>query len=196
MLYLRSFKEKFLKLYRECAAEDNLNLPNLLTFIRIILVPIICYMIAIGYMASASAVYSIAAFTDWLDGFLARRWKQETILGKLLDPVADKLLMLPILFLIPHGLWNISAILIFLREIGVVFARFIMTSTSMEKLAGVKFHGKVKATVQYICVIYAINLFPNWNWGLFFAACLTFLSGLYYAKSLINFSFWPKTAKV
>jgi len=82
-----------------------MNLPNILTVSRIILIPALVLLFFMpfhwAYMASA-IVFAIAAITDWLDGFLARRWDQSTPLGAFLDPVADKLIVSVALALLIH----------------------------------------------------------------------------------------------
>lgn len=73
-----------------------MNLPNTLTFARILMVPILVVVLmtrVTNHELIGVTVFWIASLTDWLDGYLARRWKQVTILGKLLDPLADKLLV-------------------------------------------------------------------------------------------------------
>jgi len=70
-----------------------MNLPNWLSFSRILLVPAFVALLLVRYQKYALAVFLIALATDWLDGFLARRRSQVTTLGKLLDPLADKLLI-------------------------------------------------------------------------------------------------------
>lgn len=73
-----------------------MNLPNALTFARILMVPILVVVLmtrVTNHEIIGVLVFWIASLTDWLDGYLARRWKQVTILGKLLDPLADKLLV-------------------------------------------------------------------------------------------------------
>jgi cardiolipin synthase len=70
-----------------------MNLPNAITIIRILLIPLFLYKIIQGEMVFATAVYLTAAVTDGLDGFIARVWKLQTQLGTFLDPMADKLLV-------------------------------------------------------------------------------------------------------
>ncbi len=82
----------------ECAAqEQNVNLPNVLTVARILLIPVFVFVFASPTperSLAAAAVFLVAAATDFLDGYLARRRSQVTRLGRLLDPIADKLLVL------------------------------------------------------------------------------------------------------
>jgi len=73
-----------------------MNIPNLLTVLRVLLIPVFILLFYLPFSWSywaASAVFSVAAATDWLDGYLARRWEQSTPFGAFLDPVADKLMV-------------------------------------------------------------------------------------------------------
>src|SRR5213080_3868736 len=70
-----------------------LTIPNLLTFLRMALIPVFASLVFYGYDKWALAVFSIAGITDGIDGFIARRMKQESELGTIIDPIADKLLM-------------------------------------------------------------------------------------------------------
>lgn len=73
---------------------NMLNIPNLLTLLRIVLVPVLAWLLLQHAYAAALAVFLAAGISDALDGFLARRWNQFTPLGAMLDPIADKLLTL------------------------------------------------------------------------------------------------------
>ena len=77
--------------------EESLNVPNLLTLLRMALLPAVVWRYRLGDMAGALAVYLVAVLTDAVDGFIARRFHQITALGKLLDPIADKLSLLTLL---------------------------------------------------------------------------------------------------
>ena len=73
-----------------------MNLPNFLTLVRVVLIPVLVlvWFLPWQYAGELSAIiFVVAALTDWLDGWLARRWKQESAFGAFLDPVADKLIV-------------------------------------------------------------------------------------------------------
>ena len=70
-----------------------LTIPNILTFMRMGLIPVFVSLVYYGYSKSALAVFLIAGISDGIDGFLARKFKQESELGTIIDPIADKLLM-------------------------------------------------------------------------------------------------------
>jgi len=107
-------------------ARSALNLPNLLTYGRVVAVPIV-----VGFLFwpeepwarwSALAVYVVAAITDFFDGYLARAWSQQSSLGRMLDPIADKLLVAAVLLILSadhtvHGFTLWAAIIILCREI-------------------------------------------------------------------------------
>ena len=75
------------------ATNRPVNLPNALTVIRILLIPLFLYKVIQGDIGFATVVYVTAAITDGLDGFIARNWNMQTELGTFLDPLADKLLV-------------------------------------------------------------------------------------------------------
>ncbi|MGN0772205.1 MAG: CDP-alcohol phosphatidyltransferase family protein [Candidatus Ventricola sp.] len=77
--------------------EESLNVPNLLTLLRMAMLPAVVWRYRLGDSSGALAVYLAAMLTDAVDGFIARRFHQITALGKLLDPIADKLSLLTLL---------------------------------------------------------------------------------------------------
>jgi cardiolipin synthase len=81
----------------------NLNVPNALTALRMLLIPLYLVLFARGLKYPAMAVFLAASFTDLLDGMIARRFNQITDLGKLMDPLADKLMVLTVLFSMAIG---------------------------------------------------------------------------------------------
>jgi CDP-diacylglycerol--glycerol-3-phosphate 3-phosphatidyltransferase len=110
-----------------------LNLPNLLTLARIAAIPAVVILLLFDTRSTsffAAAVFGAAAITDWLDGWLARKWQVVTVLGKFLDPLADKLIvMAALIMLIPHGRVPAWAVfLILAREMVVTGLRSIASS--------------------------------------------------------------------
>ncbi len=108
------------------AARSALNLPNLLTYGRVVAVPIVVAFLfwpAEPWARwSALAIYIVAAVTDFFDGYLARAWSQQSSLGRMLDPIADKLLVAAALLALTadhtiHGVTLWAAIIILCREI-------------------------------------------------------------------------------
>lgn len=134
-----------------------MNLPNKLSLLRIILVPAMAVLFILGgnlFTALAVAVFLLAAFTDFLDGYIARKHNMVTDLGKLLDPIADKLLVLFALFLVieagllPLGVGSICGGLMIGRDFVISIVRQIAASKNVIIMANI--YGKLKAIFQYI----------------------------------------------
>lgn len=143
-----------------------LNLPNLLTLGRIAAVPAIVILLLFEGRAAgfwAAVVFGAAAITDWLDGWLARRWQVVTVLGKFLDPLADKLIvMAALIMLIPHGRIPAWAVfLILAREIVVTGLRSIASSEGIVIAASEL--GKYKTIFQMVAII-ALLLHYDYYW--------------------------------
>jgi len=137
-----------------------MNLPNLLTLSRILLVPFFVVIYAIpgaGTYVYAAALFALAAFTDWLDGYLARRLNQTTPFGAFLDPVADKLIVVTALvLLVGHHttLWlTLPAIVIVGREIVVSALREWMAEMNRRGAVKVSWLGRVKTTLQMVSLV-------------------------------------------
>jgi CDP-diacylglycerol--glycerol-3-phosphate 3-phosphatidyltransferase/cardiolipin synthase len=139
------------------------NLPTALTWLRIVLIPV---FVAIYYLPddwmspstrnwTAMWVFSVAAMTDWLDGWLARRWGQTSAFGAFLDPVADKLMVAAALILLVQlnraDAW--LAIIIIGREIAISALREWMAQLGKSKNVAVALIGKVKTTAQITAII-------------------------------------------
>ncbi|WP_062011611.1 CDP-diacylglycerol--glycerol-3-phosphate 3-phosphatidyltransferase [Aureimonas sp. AU4] len=112
------------------ATRRALNIPNLLTYARIVAVPLVvlCFFVEGKLHGSETArwwalgLFVVASVTDWLDGYLARAWQQTSTIGRMLDPIADKLLVAAVLLLLAAdgtiAGWSIwAAIVILCREI-------------------------------------------------------------------------------
>lgn len=137
-----------------------MNLPNKLSLIRIFLIPIFIFFFLADFIPGgkiiACAIFIIAALTDMLDGKIARKYNLVTNLGKLLDPIADKLLVISGLllvvvdFTIPHPYGVICAIIIIGRELLVSAVRQIAATQNIV-IAADKF-GKIKMIVQVIAL--------------------------------------------
>jgi CDP-diacylglycerol--glycerol-3-phosphate 3-phosphatidyltransferase len=135
--------------------QEALNLPNLLTLTRILLIPVFVILFATptpDRSLSAAVIFAVAALTDLLDGYLARRSGQVTALGKLLDPIADKLLVLSalILFVNVDRVSALVAILIIAREVAVTGVRAIAASEGM--MIATETTGKYKMALQVVAI--------------------------------------------
>jgi CDP-diacylglycerol--glycerol-3-phosphate 3-phosphatidyltransferase len=177
------------------------TLPNILTLLRIILIPvlvIVFYMpVQWSYQVSAM-VFGLAAVTDWLDGYLARRLKQTSVFGAFLDPVADKLMVAVALVLLvqdnPSVLFVIPASIIIGREIAISALREWMSEIGERTRVAVSVIGKIKTITQMVAILLllyraSIGPFPTHEVGvalLYMAALLTIWSMLVYMRAA-----WP-----
>lgn len=132
-----------------------LTFPNILTFGRLLLIPfiILCYYIYFPHHHGVTAsLFLLGAATDWLDGYLARKWKQVSKLGAFLDPVADKLIVAAALCLFvemyPYWWATIPAIIMICREILVSALREWMAEIGQRSVVKVGIWGKVKTAAQ------------------------------------------------
>jgi CDP-diacylglycerol--glycerol-3-phosphate 3-phosphatidyltransferase len=137
----------------------NVNLPNLLTLARILLIPVFMLLFSNptpDRSLAAACVFTIAAVTDLLDGYLARRRSQVTRVGRLMDPIADKLLVISGLVLLVQfqRVAAIVAILIIAREIAVTGVRAIAAAEGIA--IPVETTGKYKMTAQVVAIVLLI----------------------------------------
>jgi CDP-diacylglycerol---glycerol-3-phosphate 3-phosphatidyltransferase len=163
-----------------------LNLPNVLTVLRIMLVPVLVVAL-LGNTPSgdvlAAVVFALASLTDFVDGYLARARGSITTFGKLMDPLADKLLIVGALLALVslHRLEGWVAMVIIARELAVTVLR--MSATQQGVVIQASMFGKVKTCVQIaaILAVIAVHGSPLWVSLLVYAAVLiTVLSGLDY----------------
>ncbi len=177
------------------------NLPNSLTIARILMVPLMViafYLPFRGTNLIAAAMFTIAAITDWLDGYLARRYQQTSAFGAFLDPVADKLAVTVALFLIVQAdktaLMAVTAAIIVGREITISALREWMAAIGERTKVGVAWLGKVKTVVQMVAIIILLMQHryvgkPLYWFGkalLIAAAALTIWSAVVYLRAA-----WP-----
>ena len=181
------------------------NLPNLLTWQRILAIPLLVCVYLVPFDAwgehsrnlVATILFILASITDWLDGWLARRLGQQTELGAFLDPVADKLLVcVALVMLLDLGRINAGiAIIIIGREITISALREWMASIGARTSVAVNWMGKVKTAVQMLAIpmlLYhdPIGSFDCQYWGswmITLAAIQTVISMAYYLKQA-----WPQ----
>ncbi|HTW73560.1 MAG TPA: CDP-diacylglycerol--glycerol-3-phosphate 3-phosphatidyltransferase [Steroidobacteraceae bacterium] len=181
------------------------NLPNLLTWLRILAIPLVVLLFLLGTGDPRSAAYPIAglvfalaAITDTLDGYLARRLGQTTRLGSFLDPVADKLIVAVALVLIvsrdPRPLMVLTAAVIIGREIAISALREWMAGIGQRTAVAVSRIGKFKTILQMVGVtmlLFRVDLGPLpiyriGEWLTVIAALLTLISMALYLRSA-----WP-----
>lgn len=132
------------------------NIANALTVVRLVLVPVFIVMVLRGNdmgMLVATVVFTVAALTDKLDGYLARRLNLITNFGKLADPIADKALTMSALVLLSYlgQLWWWVTIVIIVRELGITFMRMAMVRKGAVMAASKG--GKLKTTLQMVAIV-------------------------------------------
>ncbi len=137
----------------------SINLPNFLTVVRILLIPVFVVLFSDptpDRSLAAAIVFVVAAVTDLLDGYLARRRSQITRLGRLLDPIADKLLVLSALILLVQfdRVAAIVAILIIAREVAVTGVRAIAAAQGM--IIEAETTGKYKMVLQVVAIVFLL----------------------------------------
>lgn len=163
-----------------------LNLPNLLTVLRIMLVPVLVVALLGNTPAGdvlAAVVFAAASLTDFVDGYLARSRNSVTTFGKLMDPLADKLLVVGALLSLVslHRLEGWVAMVIIARELAVTVLRIGATQTGVVMSAST--FGKAKTCLQIaaILAVIAVHGSPLWVSALVYAAvAVTVLSGFDY----------------
>ncbi len=185
-----------------------LNLPILLTWLRILAIPL---LIAVYYMPepwatlserdlAATLIFMAAALTDWADGYLARKLNQTSAFGAFLDPVADKLMVAAaLIILVELGRTDaIVATIIIGREITISALREWMAKIGAAKSVAVSMLGKIKTAAQMLAIpllLYYVPLFGMdvrqlGNWLMWIAALLTLWSMGYYMRMA-----WPEIAR-
>lgn len=189
------------------------NIPTMLTWLRILLIPV---FVGVFYLPAnaqnlvatsieglpnhwvnltATAIFAIAAFTDWADGYLARKLNQTSAFGAFLDPVADKLMVAAALLVLVEfeRVGAIIALIIIGREIAISALREWMAGEGQSKSVGVAMIGKIKTAAQMIAILFLlywdnigtfeIKIIGQWLIAL--AAFLTLLSMAYYLKAAL-----------
>lgn len=177
-----------------------LNLPNLLSLLRVLLIPVLVILYFVPSPNAtiwATIIFVLAGITDWLDGYLARRMNLTSPFGAFIDPVADKLIVVVALLLILYKspVWFIllPVIVIVFREITISALREWMAEIGARHVVQVSSVGKWKTTFQMIaigCLIFYKPLFglPVFEIGvglLYVAALLTLTSMITYLKAAL-----------
>jgi CDP-diacylglycerol--glycerol-3-phosphate 3-phosphatidyltransferase len=148
---------------RRTLRDDALNLPNLLTMARIVVIPLVLVLLDRGGPRDcywAALLFAGAAITDFLDGYLARRQNLVSVLGKFLDPLADKLIvMASLVWMVPMGrvaAWVV--VLLLARDIGITGLRSIAASEGVVIAAGES--GKAKTALQMVGILMLMLGYP------------------------------------
>ncbi len=175
-----------------------LNLPNALASLRILLAPMMFWIILnpeyftdAGYHITwnyyfASLLFVLASVTDFFDGFIAREWNQMTMLGAIIDPLADKMLtiaaFLGLMMIGEASAWAIYIIII--RELFITGIRTVAVSEGLSVKAS--WSGKVKTVVQMFAIGFLLMHWPYGTELLWFAVALTLYSGFEYLYGFRN----------
>jgi len=184
----------------------KLNIPNILTWLRILAIPLV---VGVFYLPDdwlsahdknqlATFLFVLAALTDWLDGWLARKLNQMSAFGAFLDPVADKLMVAAALIVLVQlgRCESVVALIIIGREIAISALREWMAQQGKAKSVAVNALGKIKTIVQMIAIpvllfhddfLGLFNAHALGVWLIWAAAVLTLVSMFYYLKAA-----WPQ----
>jgi len=169
-----------------------LNLPNVLASLRILIAPFMFWIILNPQFFTqngfditwnyyfASLLFVLASVTDFFDGYIAREWQQMTMLGAILDPLADKMLtiaaFLGLMMVGEASAWAIYIIIV--RELFITGLRTVAVSEGLKVKAS--WSGKIKTVSQMIAIGFLLMHWPYGNALLWFATFLTVYSGLEY----------------
>jgi len=153
---IRRTEKRIREKKRRPLSEEVKKLPNLLTLGRIALIPPVMALLLLDSPAGnfwAVLLFSVAAVTDWLDGYLARKQGLESLLGKLLDPLADKLIVQAVLILCAelHRIPGWFVVLLLSREIAITGLRAIASSEGLQ--IDVVQSGKIKTALQLVGLV-------------------------------------------
>jgi len=179
-----------------------LNIPNLLTWTRIVLIPLVvgAYYLPLPPHEQnliATGAFLVAAVTDWFDGWLARKLGQTSAFGAFLDPVADKLIVAAALVVLVD-LGRADAVVAFIiigREVTISALREWMARIGAAKSVAVSFVGKLKTTAQMVAIplllyhdrLFGLPVARIGEWLIWLAAALTLWSMAYYLAKA-----WPE----
>lgn len=168
-----------------------MNIPNILTSLRVLLIPCLVVIYYLPYqwsLMAAAAVFGIAAVTDWFDGYLARKLDQSTAFGAFLDPVADKLMVAVALIMLVETYaevyLTIPAAIIVGREIVISALREWMAEIGKRGSVAVSMLGKLKTTLQMVSIFLLLLAEPGTIIAQFG------LAALYGAAILTIWSMW------
>ncbi|MGR0277740.1 CDP-diacylglycerol--glycerol-3-phosphate 3-phosphatidyltransferase [Marinomonas dokdonensis] len=177
-----------------------MNIPNILTSVRIFMIPILVavyYLPWEGRYYACAVIFALAAITDWLDGYLARKLNQTTPFGAFFDPVADKVMVSVALVMLvasyAHPLLTLASAVIVGREIVISALREWMAEMGKRASVAVSYIGKLKTAMQMLAIFILLGTPPGSTWAfigqsvLVVAALLTLWSMYVYLKAA-----WPE----
>jgi len=179
----------------------KITIPNLLSLLRMGLVPVFILVVLDGEAGKALAVFLIAGITDALDGFIARVWGQQSLLGSYLDPIADKLLLMTgyVVLAIPDQhlgplipVW--VTVLVLARDVFIVIVALILHLAAGVKSFKPTLLSKITTAVQVLTVLLVLgtgllpSLEPAALTAIYLTAAFTLASGLNYLWRTMNMS--------
>lgn len=162
-----------------------MNLPNSITILRLLLVPVVAYALLIGDVAKALILFLVASISDGLDGYLARRLDQRTRLGAILDPLADKLLVVSLVILLTWTgllpLWLTA--LIIMRDVVIVSGALIYHYWIGPVQIEPSYISKINTTAQFILIVLVLTVGAGW---LGMAELLPYAFAIVFATTLLS----------
>ena len=164
------------------------NVPNKITIIRVFLIPLFAIILAAdmpfkNYLAAF--IFIILSISDFFDGYIARKKRQVTEFGKLIDPIADKLLIsTALIFLIGNGVYLWVAVAIISREVIVTAIRIYLIPSKI--VVAASNFGKAKTVVQSIAIVFVLLQLPLSKYIILAAVILTIGSGIEYLIKIRN----------
>ncbi len=182
----------------------SIGWPNLLTLLRIAIIPIFVVIFFLPFVWAhylAAVLFAFACFTDWLDGFLARKLEQLSSFGAFFDPVADKLLVSASLLLLvgsPQLQYiTIPAIVIVGREIVISALREWMAELGQRASMAVSYVGKVKTTLQMVAITLLLAFHQSLTWYGLLGTGLLYVAAISTIWSMIEYLkiAWPELTK-
>ncbi|OUM94948.1 MAG: CDP-diacylglycerol--glycerol-3-phosphate 3-phosphatidyltransferase [Thermobacillus sp. ZCTH02-B1] len=158
-----------------------MNLPNMLTALRFLLIPVYLVVFANGHMLSAFIVFTAAGLTDILDGYIARTRGLETPAGALLDPLADKLMLIAvILSLLIAGIIPLAAaVLLLVRDIGMIAGSAFFHFRG-KKTVKANWMGKLTTVLFYVALMFIFLELPHGVTMLWFVIAFSFVTSIMY----------------
>lgn len=160
--------------------------PDYLTYLRCLAIPCLCGLFYWpGQHLATGVLFALASFTDWLDGFLARRWDVSTAFGAFLDPVADKLMVATALILLSGrygAIVVIPASIILARELAVSALREWMAQKGLRDVVKVGYQGKVKTALTMVSLTLLLLVPDSGEGGVLVKLLLPGLASLYLAS--------------
>lgn len=170
------------------------NFIMLLTYSRIFLGPIIFFLsVFLNLYLISLILFIFCSISDFLDGFLARKFNRESILGKILDPIADKILLcssiLSITVIANDNYIGLMGVLILIREFWVSGLREFNAVNNNSSASNVSFLAKTKTTIQFIAITsFYYSFHSESSLGIFISSWILFLSLIISTKTALNYS--------